>query len=87
MPKHHITLNSIMSPVIWKLYMDESFDIHKYGVGIILIILMGKVFKYGLHFKFFFSNNMIEYKALSANLNLIKDFNDHPLQVYSDFYL
>jgi ribonuclease HI len=84
MPKHNITLNSIMSPVIWKLYMDESFNIHKYGVGIILIILMGK---YGLHFKFIFSNNMIEYKALSANLNLIKDFNDHPLQVYSDSLL
>jgi ribonuclease HI len=67
--------------------MDESFNIHKYRVGIILIILIGKVFKYGLHFKFFFSNNMIEYKALSTNLNLVKAFNDHPLQVHSNSLL
>ena len=40
MPKHHVTLKSIMSPVIKKLNMDESFNIHKYGVRIILIILV-----------------------------------------------
>lgn len=63
--------------------MDGSSNVNGYGAaGIVLISLEEHTIEYGLCFKFYLPNNIVEYKTLWANLNPGKSLTVNSLQVH-----
>jgi ribonuclease HI len=72
---------------VWKLYVDGSSNKQCSGAGIILISPDESIYEYALKFNFKATNNVAEYEALIAGLQLAKELGAHTLHVYSDSQL
>ena len=68
----------------WKLYVDGSSSQEGSGAGLLLESPEGQELNYSLKFDFKASNNMAEYEALIAGLQLARKLGAQKLKVYSD---
>ena len=71
----------------WLVYVNGSLAQEGGGVGIFLIGLGKKEFKYSIKFKFLITNNMAEYEALLSGLRLVKKIWAERVTLFTDSQL
>lgn len=83
------TLTSNITPMdlAWNLYVDGSSNKKYSGADIIISSPDESIYEYPLRFDFPASNNVAEYEALIAGLQLARELGEEHLKVYSDSQL
>ncbi|XP_024164735.1 uncharacterized protein LOC112171852 [Rosa chinensis] len=74
-------------PSTWQLYVDGASNKKTSGVGILLINPDDQVYEYTLKFAFKASNNVAEYEALVAGLQIGQELGVEHLHIFSDSQL
>lgn len=79
--------NFDLSEPLWTLHVDGSSNSQGYGAYLVLISLDKMVLEYALRFNFQTSNNVAEYEALLAGLQLAREMGTRLIQIFSDSQL
>ena len=72
---------------IWELQVDGSSNSKLSGAGIIITDPEGHSYEYALRFEFKASNNIAEYEALIAGIQLCRELGARHLHIFSDSQL
>ncbi|XP_024182357.1 uncharacterized protein LOC112187701 [Rosa chinensis] len=74
-------------PSTWRLHVDGASNKKTSGAGILLISPDDQVYEYALKFAFKASNNVAEYEALVAGLQIALELGVQHLRIFSDSQL
>ncbi|VVA37970.1 PREDICTED: RVT_3 domain-containing, partial [Prunus dulcis] len=85
----HVASNSTLdlTQPLWTLYVDSSSNAQGCGAGLVLISPDKVFLKYAIRFKFHAFNNVAEYEALLAGLQLAKEMDTKQIQIFNDSQL
>ncbi|XP_004308568.1 PREDICTED: uncharacterized protein LOC101290910 [Fragaria vesca subsp. vesca] len=72
---------------IWELHVDGSSNNRLSGAGIIITDPKGHSYEYALQFEFKASNNIAEYEALIAGIQLCRELGALHIHIFSDSQL
>ncbi|KAL6144171.1 hypothetical protein ACLB2K_054866 [Fragaria x ananassa] len=72
---------------IWELHVDGSSNNKFSGAGIIITDPVGNSYEYALRFEFKGSNNVAEYEALIAGIQLCRELGTLHIHIFSDSQL
>nr|XP_011463605.1 PREDICTED: uncharacterized protein LOC105351322 [Fragaria vesca subsp. vesca] len=72
---------------IWELHVDGSSNNRLSGAGIIITDLEGNSYEYALRIEFKASNNIAEYEALIAGIQLCRELGALHIHIFSDSQL
>ncbi|XP_004296026.1 PREDICTED: uncharacterized protein LOC101306711 [Fragaria vesca subsp. vesca] len=72
---------------IWELHVDGSSNNRLSGAGIIITDPEGHFYEYALRFEFKTSNNIAEYEALIAGIQLYRELGALHIHIFSDSQL
>jgi ribonuclease HI len=71
----------------WKLYFDGVANVVRSGIGAVLVSPKGQKTPIAIKLGFDCTNNMTEYEACIAGLQVALEFGAHELEVFGDSLL
>nr|XP_011468669.1 PREDICTED: uncharacterized protein LOC105352741 [Fragaria vesca subsp. vesca] len=80
-------LEALPRDAIWELHVDGSSNNRLNGAGIIITDPEGNSYEYALRFEFKASNNIAEYEALIAGIQLCRELSALHIHIFSDSQL